>query len=191
VDEMAYKSLEKRRQYRKKYYILHREEMLKKAKAFGDKHRDVILERAKRYREKNRVAINGRRRKHTAEHPEEGKQRYREHIVECKKYAKKYYWLNRNYILSRTKERESLLRKEVLDYYGGSKCACCGESTIEFLSIDHINGGGNKHRKEIGKGRRIYRWLKFNHYPTGFQVLCMNCNHAKGSYGICPHQEKK
>ena len=26
-----------------------------------------------------------------------------------------------------------------------------------------------------------------NNYPEGFQVLCSNCNFAKGKYGSCPH----
>lgn len=36
----------------------------------------------------------------------------------------------------------------VIHAYGGA-CACCGESREPFLAIDHIAGGGNKHRKEI------------------------------------------
>lgn len=67
-------------------------------------------------------------------------------------------------------------------------CACCGESEIKFLSIDHIDGGGNAHRKEIGRAFNcIMYWLKRNNYPDGFQVLCFNCNMAKGFYGECPH----
>jgi len=59
----------------------------------------------------------------------------------------------------------------------------------EFLTIDHINGGGNKQKQEIGgAGIKLYLWMKRNNYPSGFQVLCMNCNFAKGKYGICPHQ---
>lgn len=76
--------------------------------------------------------------------------------------------------------------------YGGEqpKCACCGENEVKFLCIDHINGGGGKHRKEIkGKGLTTYIWLKKNGYPNGFQVLCHNCNMAKGFYGLCPHKE--
>ena len=36
-------------------------------------------------------------------------------------------------------------RMACLEYYsrGSPRCACCGESHIEFLVIDHINGGGN------------------------------------------------
>lgn len=89
------------------------------------------------------------------------------------------------------------LKKEIFAAYGGAFCKCCPENnpdkyTFEFLSIDHINGGGVKHRKEIGvtSGDGFYKWLKKNNYPSGFQVLCHNCNKAKWAYGKCPHQKK-
>jgi hypothetical protein len=89
----------------------------------------------------------------------------------------------------RRKYRE--LREAVLVAYG-SKCACCGEATLAFLCIDHINGGGSEHRralraKGISAGAGFYKWLQKNDYPEGFQVLCHNCNMAKGFYGSCPH----
>ena len=68
-------------------------------------------------------------------------------------------------------------------------CACCGITDIYFLQIDHINGGGAKHREELGEGGdRLVRWLKKNNYPTGFQVLCANCNWSKSSHGQCAHE---
>lgn len=87
------------------------------------------------------------------------------------------------------------LKAEVMAAYGG-KCACCGESEIRFLSIDHINNDGATHRRTLkgsGKGSRtgvnIYRWLKKNAYPSGFQVLCFNCNMGKAhNNGVCPHR---
>jgi len=83
------------------------------------------------------------------------------------------------------------LRQTIIQAYGG-KCACCGEDRIEFLSIDHIGGGGNKHRKSLGRtGYHFYYWLKRNNYPKGFRVLCHNCNQSLGHYGYCPHQLSK
>jgi hypothetical protein len=79
-------------------------------------------------------------------------------------------------------------RTDALVAYG-NKCACCGEVTTEFLGIDHIDGGGVQHRKELAlQGTHLYLWLKKEGYPEGFQVLCHNCNLAKGFYGVCPHQ---
>lgn len=96
----------------------------------------------------------------------------------CKKHAEE--------ALSSGKRQRIESRKLVISHYGG-KCNCCGESIFEFLQIDHINGGGRKHRAEVGSGTKFYRWLIRNGFPDGFQVLCANCNFGKGQYGTCPH----
>jgi len=83
------------------------------------------------------------------------------------------------------------LRLEIIKAYG-NECACCGEKTLEFLAIDHINGSGKKHRKELrATGTNLNSWLKKNNFPKGYQILCHNCNLAKGFYGKCPHKRKK
>ena len=79
---------------------------------------------------------------------------------------------------------------KVLIYYGGNppKCVCCGEKTPVFLTINHINQDGAKHRKEIGKGN-LNRWIIKNHFPNKFEVLCWNCNWGKHiNKGVCPHK---
>ncbi len=96
----------------------------------------------------------------------------------------------------REKERVRAQRVSVLTHYcGGLKpfCVCCGESEIKFLCIDHINGGGNKHRREIfgtSRSGNLSIWLFNNKFPEGYQILCHNCNMAKGAYGECPHRRK-
>ena len=83
-----------------------------------------------------------------------------------------------------------VLRMEVLRHYG-QLCACCGETESAFLCVDHINGGGTKHLKSLAaQGQRFYEWLRREGWPSGFQILCHNCNAAKGSQGICPHQRQ-
>jgi hypothetical protein len=84
------------------------------------------------------------------------------------------------------KARTRAVKAEVIEHYGG-KCACCGVVDLVFLAIDHVNGGGNAHRKEVGAGYRMYRWLKVNGYPDGYRVLCHNCNFAEHNGG-CPHR---
>ena len=66
-------------------------------------------------------------------------------------------------------------------------CACCGEKETRFLTLDHVNGNGANHRRVIGR-QPLERWLKSNGYPSGYQVLCWNCNVAKGQGETCPHQ---
>lgn len=78
-------------------------------------------------------------------------------------------------------------RAAVLAHYG-AYCACCGETEEAFLSLDHINGDGAKDRRKIGKaGHAWYLYLVKTGFPTDIQVLCYNCNLAKGFRGVCPH----
>ena len=109
----------------------------------------------------------------------------RNHPEKIKEYRRKQN--NRHYYKGYFRKE----RLEVLMIYCDGKepsCRCCGEKTYEFLSIDHINGRGSITREEIGKSGGLYRWIKKNKYPKGFQILCNNCNMAKGFYGICPHK---
>ena len=104
-----------------------------------------------------------------------GKKSCREcHLARGRKYAK---------------ARHARRRAAAILAYGGA-CQCCGETELVFLAIDHVDGGGNQHRKEIGASgsTTIYRWLEANDYPEGFQVLCHNCNYARSQPCGCPHQ---
>lgn len=87
------------------------------------------------------------------------------------------------------------LRSEAFIRYGGPTCRCCGESRWEFLTVDHVNNDGARHIPAGAKyrlsGSRLYGWLKTNGYPEGFQVLCYNCNCAKGAFGQCPHEKER
>jgi hypothetical protein len=83
-----------------------------------------------------------------------------------------------------------VLRRETFAAYGG-KCACCGENRLKVLTIDHINGGGSKYRRETGRrgGVDFYKLLRDTGFPQDeYQALCHNCNQAKHMYGVCPHQ---
>ena len=80
-------------------------------------------------------------------------------------------------------------RAAVLLAYGSS-CACCGESQLEFLGIDHIDGRGKVGQRR--SGAEFYRWLKRQGFPKDdYRLLCHNCNQALGHYGYCPHGHAK
>ena len=80
------------------------------------------------------------------------------------------------------------LRLEVLSYYGGL-CACCREDNPHFLQIDHLILCGHQHKKALAlTGQNsMYRFLKKEGFPSGYRVLCANCNMSYGMYGYCPH----
>jgi hypothetical protein len=89
----------------------------------------------------------------------------------------------------RSTESNRKRRYLIIEHYtnGLMSCACCEESNLEFLSIDHINGNGANHRKEIGV--RLEQWLWKMGFPEGFRILCHNCNQSLGAYGYCPHNQ--
>jgi len=100
--------------------------------------------------------------------------------------------VNENRRLSQALLRREKTKREVLGHYSGQlfKCACCGEPEIDFLTVDHISGNAKQQKDWHGtprSGNALYLWLVRNRFPTGFQVLCMNCNCAKGRHGVCPH----
>lgn len=84
-------------------------------------------------------------------------------------------------------EYRAKIKREAIEAYGG-KCACCGEVEPVFLTLDHVDGKGNEHRKEVGK-TDMWAWARRNGFPDLFQVLCFNCNFAK-HWGTCPHKER-
>jgi hypothetical protein len=78
-------------------------------------------------------------------------------------------------------------RAAVFAHYGKS-CACCG--AVENLNIDHVDGRGAEHRRELfGTARRagypFYFWLIRQGFPGGFQTLCWPCNKSKETGERC------
>jgi hypothetical protein len=79
------------------------------------------------------------------------------------------------------------VRDQILEAYGWA-CACCGEERYEFLEIDHVRGDGAAHRKKVGGALASLRDIIKQGFPPHYQVLCANCNRAKGKDRTCPHQ---
>lgn len=72
------------------------------------------------------------------------------------------------------------LKLEVLEAYGGAVCAVCGETDLDLLQLDHVEGGGRQHRRELDTsgGYEFYLRLKSDGFPQipPMQVLCANHN---------------
>ena len=149
------------------------------------------------YRKKNREKLLRQAREWKHRNPEkvrEGKRRWeKENRDKVRLYNLRYKKKkNPNYGLGRIKVKRFVSpRMEVLMHYsnGEIRCACCGESELKFLAIDHVVKIGKKERvkQKSFSGSSMYYWLINNKFPVGYQVLCHNCNCAKGFYGECPH----
>lgn len=113
-------------------------------------------------------------------------QEYHKDYQQTKKYKKMLSTYKRSehgkekHRLQQQKYRDTL-KMDVLGHYSGQtmKCARCPYSDVRALTIDHMNGDGANHRKQLKNPSKMYQWLRSNGYPDGFQVLCMNCQFIK------------
>jgi hypothetical protein len=160
-----------RRQYMAQYYQGHKDKFAANSRAYQKAHPEKAREWARKSVQKNR----------------------------SKRYAKQREWVrtHRPRLAINAKRRRAKLRDEILQEYGRA-CQCCGESRVEFLCLDHANGDGAAHRKQIGKTQRgggslTYTWLKKQGFPKDgrFRILCHNCNCARAFYGTCPHERER
>lgn len=134
------------------------------------------------------------------------------HRKEIRAIAHKHYWgnhestllkLKKRYMGRREKHMESTVRcakafrRQVKISLGG-RCACCGESELEFLQLDHVNEDGYKDRLRYGGGvshrsyRDAMRLIKASLPVVRYQLLCANCNLSKHyGKGVCVHRRVK
>jgi len=133
----------------------------------------------------------------TTEAQRQASQRYyQKHREELKQQGREYYWQNREELIQRKRkfrvENRDKIRAQdkafrlrqkmkVLTYYsnGQLRCVRCGIDDLDVLCIDHIEGGGTKHTAIVGTGGKFYSWLISQGFPSGYQVLCHNCNWKK------------
>ena len=122
---------------------------------------------------------------------------------ECEKRQKReYHWKNREELSAKKKLYRQKYKKELeeaeLKYRMSlrlsamrilanpvlcgkhSEWGCCGNpENMRYLTFDHINDNGNKHRREIKK--KIELWIVKNpeRAKKELQILCMNAQWIK------------
>jgi hypothetical protein len=108
-----------------------------------------------------------------------------EYKEKVSKQGKEYYAKTSSKTRKQTRERMAALKLEVLTFYSpnhilGCCWSGCTVADIDMLSLDHVNNDGADHRRLINKtyrnrgGEKLYRIVKRENFPTGFQTLCMN-----------------
>ena len=138
------------------------------------------------YHQKNKIKIN----KRSADWRRDNHQKFLDDLTDWREKHKQQ-------IRDASNKYHKKLKRIVIEHYSSRtmRCACencyyhINDCPMEFLSIDHINGGGNAHRRQLKtrNGWAFYLWLIKNNFPEGFRVLCFNCNLSEGFFGYCPH----
>lgn len=134
--------------------------------------------RCKQCRRKKRSTPEGK--KQASLHRKSHRKRHRQALLER---GKAYYREHSGPMRASAREYQLRTKIEVLTHYavdGKLKCAKCDEHEARFLALDHVDGGGKSHCRDIGgSGGYVYLWARKNNFPPIFQVLCHNCNHLK------------
>jgi len=131
---------------------------------------------------------------------------------ENKKRAKAYQALEKT--LTNKKIARAKIRYDIFSTYSKLHsnsdipcCRCCGENNhLDFLNLDHIQGREKmdsiKELTDLGyssetKSEKLLSWVRkhnclLNLETDYFQILCSNCNFAKGmpkNNNKCPHEK--
>jgi len=138
------------------------------------------LERLERRRGQSRRCAA----KHRAKRTPEEKEAVRQYMVS---------WRARNpeKVRAYGRDRWEGLR-EIMFANLGRQCTCCGIDEPAFLTLDHVNGDGQAHRKSLGgpgASYHVYEDARRQGWPRErYQVLCWNCNLARRWGRQCPHR---
>ena len=172
-----------RNEYSRQYYQTHKKAVREYQRQYRLEHLTEAHEASKRYCLSHREQRNAQHRAYVATHREEirasGRKSYKKHREERIEKIRIYEQSHK----SELKMMKRAIKLDVLTHYGGGICACvtCGFDDLRALTIDHINGHGNAHRRSLGScgGYAFYLWLRRNQYPDGYQTLCSNCQKIK------------
>jgi len=161
---------EEKKQYMREYYKKHSERIKARVQRHYEATRDDQIAYRKQYYRDNKEIMLANMAKYREAHKDDPA-----------------FWTARRDAKNRY---QAALKAKVFSAYG-NKCTCCGETEEQFLTIDHIHGDGKQHRAEVGI-RGVYKSIRDQGFPKDrYQLLCCNCNWAKGIFGICPHESKR
>lgn len=170
-------------EYHHRYYLAHKEERKKYNREYYLKTKAKSNARSREWYERNKEKAIAY-----------GRRYYRENRERILARDKEYTKRNLHWISKRNGEKKKRMKLSVKMYLGG-KCACCGEREPEFLTVDHIHGGGSKIRNKQGFRRNeVYYWEIYRAMKSGvsvaskYQLLCSNCNLSKHLGGMCAHK---
>jgi hypothetical protein len=131
----------------------------------------AILDRNQQWRDQNREKVRQSNQEYEALHREARNAAARDRKAanpEQRKATDRAYYVN----------YRRQIRQQVIEKLGG-QCKECGFSDWRALQIDHVNGGGTKHRKQSTNIFAYYKEILVNLDTGHYQLLCANCNQIK------------
>jgi hypothetical protein len=154
------KTPDEKREYYRQYYLNHR--------GLGRKR---IIDRSISSKWSDEERLEHRRNK------------LKEYRITHPEYGHNYYINNLEHERERSRVKSKAerirRRKELLAFLGG-KCVRCGFSDWRALQIDHVDGHGKDHRRELGsKFSSQFRKEVMTDTTGKYQLLCANCNWIK------------
>jgi hypothetical protein len=144
-------------------------------KRWRERHREQKREIDQRYREAHREEIREVDRQYREAHREERNATIREKRKSGEwrptRPGRKPIYSSR----SRAK-----VRQQIIAALGG-KCQRCGFDDWRALQVDHVNGGGSRHRSTYVSMSRYYKDILASAQAQSgeYQLLCANCNQVK------------
>jgi len=180
------------KEYNRKYREEKAEQIKEQRKKYRLMNKEFIREYGKEYFRKHKEEFKLKRRISDVEKTRRKEERHARSLERKKANTAMYRERAKPKIAEWHRNKRIERKLEVIKGYGGC-CACCGEKEYYFLAIDHVNGDGGimRRNKAHPEGAIFYKWIIENNFPKEFQILCHNCNMAKGILGHCPHEDKK
>lgn len=163
-----YKDLEKKKATKRAYYLAHCQELKSKNKSYWQANKENLSAKAKEYRLANIERIKEKEREYRQAHKEELGVKNRE-------YQKRYYQMNREKRLQKTKEERTRNKRMVDEYKSLHPCILCGENNPILLVFHH------RDMEEKENGISV---MAASSYPTHkiieemkkCEILCFNCH---------------
>ena len=151
------------------------EQKLETNRRWNDRHRDAKREADRRYREAHREQHRETDRRYRAAHAEEINSQISE-----KRKSGEYKPSPSGSKPEYTRNYRARIRHQIIEALG-AKCLRCGFDDWRALQVDHVNGGGAKHRRTVISLSRYYKDIlaSVQAHDGTYQLLCANCNQIK------------
>lgn len=137
-------------------------------KQSSDYFKEYYIKNKKRINERNKAKYIKDR-----EDPEKLLVHRERALIATKKYREKNIDKCREYSRERHVKRKKIALEKICG--GEAKCAMCGCDELDFLEINHINGGGCKEHASIKKGLKDLV-INGRRKTDDLNVLCRVCN---------------